>query len=520
MLAGQATAAHTRRMPPQIRWILAAAATVLLLSSIGIVILARNWPFRRQALIDVFQERTLRTVTIGKFHQTWFPPGCVAEDIAFLHRVHKSKPPLITVQKLEIRGSYWGLFTVPKQIPEVRVTRMHLLVPPKNGKSAGVMPLTDSHQGTPLVIGKIVADGALLEFEHANPNKEPYQIALHKLALHDVGAKGPMHYFATLAIETPPGEIRSRGNFGPWNAEDPGATPVNGAYSFEKANLGVSKLVSGMLSSQGRFEGELDTIRAQGSAEVPDFHVKESAHSTRLATDYQAVVNGTDGDTFLDNVIGKFGRTAVAVKGSVAGEAGEKGKTTTLDLAIRHGRIEDLFSLFILETKSPITGSAAMRAKVVLPPGKEDFLRKLRMDGDFGIGDSQFTKQSTQQMLNRLSESARGMNKKEQEEDPETVLSDLKGHFSCRNGVATLTNLTFGISGGTASLHGTYDLITYQYNLRGKLWTKGDISQTQSGFKSFMLKVIQPFLKKKQSTKEVPIKITGDYHHPQLALDF
>jgi hypothetical protein len=71
-----------------------------------IAIIAMNWPFTQRAVIDVLQQRSLRAVTIGRFDRTYFPPGCIAEDVRFLHRKHREKPPLITVRKLVLATNY------------------------------------------------------------------------------------------------------------------------------------------------------------------------------------------------------------------------------------------------------------------------------------------------------------------------------------------------------------------------------------------------------------------------------
>jgi hypothetical protein len=39
------------------------------------IILALNWPFQKQDLIDILQERSGRSVTIGRFERTYFPPA-------------------------------------------------------------------------------------------------------------------------------------------------------------------------------------------------------------------------------------------------------------------------------------------------------------------------------------------------------------------------------------------------------------------------------------------------------------
>ena len=72
-----------------------------------------------------------------------------------------------------------------------------------------------------------------------------------------------MKYDATLTNAKPPGEIQSNGTFGPWNAAEPGDTPLTGEYRFEKADLSVFAGIAGILRSTGRFTGSLSSIAAR-----------------------------------------------------------------------------------------------------------------------------------------------------------------------------------------------------------------------------------------------------------------
>ena len=82
------------------RWILVSAAVVALAVMLGALLLALNWPFTQTAVTKTLEDRFARDVKIRKFRSTYFPPGCVAEGIEFLHRKRKDLPPLITVQTL------------------------------------------------------------------------------------------------------------------------------------------------------------------------------------------------------------------------------------------------------------------------------------------------------------------------------------------------------------------------------------------------------------------------------------
>ncbi len=499
-------------------WILGALAVVACLV-IYATVLILNWPFTEQAVIDVLQERSVRSVTIDHFRRTYWPPGCVAEGISFLHRQHKNKPPLITIRKLVIQGSYARLLTVSRSLSKVVVVGMHVTVPPKqpDGKPNPIMPLTQSNSGPSIVIGRVIADGAILDFLPGDPKKQMFRVTIDRLALDGVGNNRALSYEARLNNKVPTGKITSRGVFGPWNADDPASTPVSGSYQYENANLGVFKAISGTLSAKGKFSGNLGHIEVTGSTDVPNFHLADTSHTRQLTAEFQAAVDATDGNTTLEIVTAHFGQTTVLFKGGVIGQLGENGKTVSLDMYTANGRIEDLLNLFIAARNPPMTGSVSFRAHVEVPPAAEEFVKKMKLTGEFGVDAGRFTDKDTQGTINRLSDGSKKM--KAQQEDAETVLSDLKGHVAAKDGIATLSNLSFAVPGATAQMHGTYGLVDpYAVNLHGQLLTHRP-SDATTGFKSFLLKTMTPFLKKKDGEKVVPFKITGNYQKIEMGLD-
>jgi hypothetical protein len=503
------------------RWCLIVGAFIAVIFGGATVLLVRSWPFTRQAVTVALQDRFARTVEIRNFRSTYFPPGCIADGISFLHRKQKDLPPLITVRTLIVRASYAGMLGFHKRVGQVQVTGLHVLVPPQsgNGRSGGVMPLTDSSSNDTLAIGEIRADGAVLEFMSSQRDQKPFRLEVHQLILDHVGENGPIFYRATLLNTEPPGEIRSTGQFGPWNSETPGSTAVSGSYSFDNANLGVFEGIAGTLSSRGKFSGTLAHIESEGGADVLNFHVSPSSHAVHLFTEFQAAVDATNGDTHLHNVQSRFQRTTVLSSGDVTGQPGQQGKTVALEVTVKDGRIDDLLRLIAEEKKPSMTGSVSLRARIKVPPGPPGFLRKLDLEGDFGVGRERFTNAAVQVSINRLTQSARGENKKQEAEDPETVLSNLKGHISVKNGIATLSNVSFSAPGTLAQIRGTYNLLDKTMNLQGLLHTNGKLSDTTSGFKALVLKAVGPFLKKRAVTV-VPFTLTGTSTQPIFTLDF
>jgi len=501
------------------RWILVGAAVVALCIASGATLLALNWPFTQTAVTKALEDRFARDVKIRKFRTTYFPPGCVAEGIEFLHRQRKDLPPLITVQTLTIRAGYSGLLRIHKRVNDVQVVGLHVLVPPKSPDAARqTFPLTNSTSGKTLAIGEISTDGAVLEFIPEQPAEDRFILKIDHLTLDHVGESDPVTFHARFSNTEPPGEIRSDGSFGPWNDDDPASTKLSGSFTYEHAKLGVFEGIAGTLSSQGKFSGTVGHIDAEGNISVPDFSVVGSGHVVGLTSTFHVVVDGTNGDTYLTGVESHFGRTTVISQGDVKSRPGQHGKTAMLSMSISHGRIEDLLRLFSGSARPAETGAVRLQTKVELPPGPESFLTRLRLDGELGINSGRFTDRKIQEPLNRLDESARGETKDQQAVDAATVLSNLKGDFSANGGIAKLSKISFTEPGTLAEIDGTYNLVNKKLNLRGVLHTSGKLADTTSGFKSAVLKALGPFIKKKSITV-VPFVITGTSSDPSFALD-
>ena len=104
-------------------------------------------------------------------------------------------------------------------------------------------------------------------------------------------------------------------------------------------------------------------------------------------------------------------------------------------------------------------------------------------------------------------------------EDPQTVLTDLKGNVTLAGGVANFSDLAFGVPGAFARMQGTYNIVNHRIDLHGQMHVDTKISKTSSGMKSFFLTVMDPFFKKKTRGEIVPVHILGTYEKPLFGLD-
>ena len=501
------------------RWIKGAIAGAVV-CLVAAILLALYFPYSKRKVAESLRETLPGTLTVKHFRAIYFPhPGCVVQGLSFRSNSSGSdSPPLVSVQKLTILGSYADLMLRPHHIARIILEGLHIQIPQLgHGKFNG--PSSEQK----ITIGEVVANGTVLEIARSD-GKPPLRFDIHKLSLESIGAGKALSYRVDMQNPEPPGEIRSEGHFGPFNSQSPSQTPLSGKYSFDRANLSAFQGIAGTLVSQGTFTGNVAHINVEGATQVPDFEVSRSKNTGPLATHFQLSVNGTNGDVALDRVNATYAQTEVDAKGSVANTENYRGKFTALDFDVSEGRIQDMLRLFVSGTPTPMSGTTSFRAHVTVPPEGKPFLKEVTLNGDFGIAGGHFEKPATQAKADDLSATARGDKKARQAQQKsanipqENVISDLRGHVALRDGVATFTDLSFKVPGADARLHGTYNLLSEAVDFHGTLKMDAKFSKSAGGIQSAFAKLIDPFVDKKQGSV-VPVVMNGTYAHPHFGLD-
>ncbi len=448
-----------------------------------------------------------------------------AFGLTIRHRGRRDVPPLIKIDKVSVESALANLLR--KHVGAVTLTGLEINVPPDNDKAddhSMAVDVTTSavvssreRGGKDVVIDNLTATGARLVIIPKGKNKLPKVWEIHDLSMESVSFDRRMPFHATLTNAIPPGEIRVIGSFGPWQSGTPGATTLEGTFTFARADLGVFKGISGILSAHGEFGGTLGRLGVHGETDTPDFTVAVGGHPVPLHADYHTTVDGTNGDTLLDRIDASFLKTSLVAKGSVVGTPGKDGRTVTLDLVMDKARIEDVLRLAVKAPKAPMTGAMKMRTKFILPPGDRDVIEKLRLDGQFSIATARFTNIDIQKKVDELSRRSRGT---KVEAGESSVVSDFSGRFKLGGGQLTLETLQFDTPGAQMQLAGSYALRPETLDFRGMLLMDATISETQKGWKRFALKIIDPlFAKRGGGGTELPIKIRGKRSDPSFGLD-
>jgi hypothetical protein len=367
-----------------------------------------------------------------------------------------------------------------------------------------------------LTIDEIVSTAARLVIAPDDPSGVPLVFDIELARLQEFSSFAPARFEARLMNPKPRGEITATGKVGPWQSGDPRTTHVEGDYTLRRADMSVFRGIGGTLDSTGHFGGELAEISVEGSTTMPDFSVETGGHPMPLNTTFAARVDGTNGNTYLTRVSAKLGNSPLEASGEIAGVPGGKGKAIRLHVTTANAELADLIFLVVDARPSPMRGQLVLDARMELPPGDEPVVDALRLRGKFTIRRGQFASDTVQDKVDELSRKGRGQ---PGDASIDNVISEFGGDFSLRNGVLELPSLRFAVRGAEVLLAGSYGLRGESLGFTGHLRLQARVSQTTTGFKSFLLKAIDPFFSKNGAGTELPIKVGGTVSSPEFGLN-
>jgi len=474
--------------------------------------LTRDWVVR--ALSERFNSR----VELESLHVRAFPEmSATGEKLVIYYHNRTDVPPMIRIEQFTFHLGFLGIFRAPRRIHGVHVDDMTITIPPRgqpaSDPSPAPPPTKIKHALPQIVIDQVVCDETHLLLMPKQTGKEPLDFDIHDLILYSVGAGRPFAFRGNLTNAKPVGDIKTNGEFGPWQVNDPGTTPVSGIYTFTDANLDPFPGIAGTLSSTGKYSGLLSSLEVQGVTDTPGFSLDPVGRPVPLHTEFYATVDGTNGDTYLHPVKATLIHSQITANGSVVRVPEKQGHLIVLDVVAPKARLEDLLQLSTKSTKPMMSGLVNLKTKMTLPPGKVKVLDKLLLDGEFDVTDARFTSSDVRDKLASFSRHAQG-----QPDDPDagSAISGLKGKFHLKNSVITFDSLSFTVPGALIQLDGTYALRGEELNFSGELRMDAKLSQLVGGKKGFLLKAVDPFFSKRGAGTVIPITITGTRDSPTL----
>jgi hypothetical protein len=508
-------------------WRLTALAVAVVIGGLAIAIASvvpLSSETARRKVIEALSARLDAEVELAELRFRVLPQfHAEGVGLAIRHRGRRDVPPLISVRRFSAEGNMFGL--LQRHITRVTVDELDIEIPPDRNRdrNAGEDPPASSPSegvsrdvSRTFVIDELVANDARLVIIPRDADKPPKVWSIHDLRMRTLSLDGPMAFEASLENAVPPGAIGTSGSFGPWRREEPGQTPLDGKFTFERADLSVFKGISGILSAIGTFGGTLERIEVHGVTDTPNFTVAAGGHPMPLRATYHAIVDGTNGNTLLEKVDASFLNTSLTARGGVVKKPGANGRTVELDVVMDDARLEDVLLMAIKAPTSPMAGALKLRTRFELPPGDRDVVEKLQLDGAFTIADARFASPHVQTKINELSRRTQGQAAAQKAGQ---VLSHFAGKFTLRAGRLALPHVTFDMPGSAIRLKGQYGLVSEQIDFAGTIFTDASLSEMTTGYKSLLLKPVDLVFKREGGGSAIPIRITGTRSAPAFGLD-
>lgn len=547
-------------------WLAGAVLVALVaLAVAAAVALRRVEPFLRAQIVTALSQHFHARVELDSFHvslvhgleaegkglRIWQP----AQLASVPAPATEASDPMIRLDEFHFRAPLHYRPGKPIEIRTVKLNGLAIHLPPRSrfeqaaaiaANSPGAQPAAPGSSGAAeasspaaapaqskrvsnwmtLAIDSIDCTNAQLVLETSKPGKLPLTFEIAHLKLTNITPSGTMNFDAVLTNPRPKGTITSAGSFGPWQADDPGESPVNGNYRFENADLASFKGIAGILSSTGQYAGTLRNLVVNGETDTPDFRLTHFGSALPLHTRFNAKVDATDGDTWLDSVEATLGRSHFLAQGQIvrltAGPSGnlhDAGHDIALTVTVDKARIEDFLTLVGKSPTPLLTGDVTVKTMLHIPPATAPVQERMTLDGNFRLEQAQFTSTKVQDRIRELSLRGLGHPNELKSAGAEPIDSEMDGQFTMAAGVITLPQLNYNVPGAQIELRGTYGLEGGVLNFTGIAKMQATVSQMVGGWKGFLLKPADRFFKKDGAGTEVPIHIGGTRENPDFGVD-
>jgi hypothetical protein len=493
--------------------IVVVAVAAVLATAVGLI--SANWPYRHRKIKPMLEDVLASQVTFTGYHRIYFPnPGFVATGITMRRKSAPDLPPLGHVDTMVVEGRWSDLFLLRRRVQLLDVTGLHIIVPALGSK--------ENHQefppgsgsdfdGPDTKIERLVIHSSQLDI--MRPSGKPLIFPIKLIQLMNLHKGEAMTYAIDMQNAFPSGHILARGNMGPIHGKTFIATPVSGVFAIAQMNLHDVGEISGKLDVHGRFKGTLQAMEVETNAETKDFAVQDGK-PTPLEGAMSCTLYAENADMAIHSIVLHLGASTVQAQGTIKGSP----KATNLDIRVDRGRVEDVMRPF-LHREVPISGPVTLHSHAYLGPPGIGFVARLRLNGSFSVPAGRVTDRQVEKNLSDFSRRAQGKqkpgngNQKKRESRSSDVLSSIAAPAKIENGVVSTPRLRFQVPGAQATLAGTYRLHNDEAHLTGDLKMDTDISHTARGFKTFLLKPLAPFFRKKNAGADVPIAVTGTPGH-------
>lgn len=502
--------------------------TMILAAAVGIVFLIVSAfgafyfaPKLKGEMESLLSDRTGRLVRIESFDWAFWPVLQFKGRGLSIGSSENREGLFVYVEKLTVKAGFRGLLASPRKIEMIELDESLIRIPPRRRPTdvslkPAALVSQDLHSPTsPVILERLVLTTSAVEILPREIQKPSRIIRIQKFAMDGVALGKSSPFEASLLYPHPKGDVLVQGEFGPFDRNEPIQTPISGNYLFEKADLSTFREIGGILTSDGRFEGDLGENHIEGQAQIPDFQLTKAENIVPM--DVKFVVDRNAGEVYLREVDTEFLQTRLTVTGQIVAPPTGAGRVVELKVAGEQARVEDLLRIALKGERPPLIGPIQLNTSVTVPPGPGRVLQRMIVTGDFLIKEGEFTDKGFQEKLAQISRL--GRSDQSQSEDDRTF-SNLNGEFLLEKGIINFSELNFGVPGLLVSLSGNYELESEQMDFEGRVEMERSVSEMTSGRLSRWLRIVDPLLRRGDAGTSVPIRIKGNRNRPSVSLDF
>jgi len=398
---------------------------------------------------------------------------------------------------------------IPWHIQRLILSGLSLRIPtvPSTGIGAPMRTVT---------VDEIVAERAQVDIFPSEGQATPLHFELTELRVNNFNPGSAADFSALITSSDLRAEIQVSGRLGAWNSPSPSLTPLQGTYKMQRCDLSTVPGLKGILSAQGRLGGVLQRIEIAGTADAAQFSLSSSGRPEPLHASFEAAVDASNDTGSIQNLKGTLGTSSFTGNGFALNVQDDRIRDIAVDLSVDNGRLEDILPLAVKSATSPMGGALRVRANLEIPPGKQDILNRLSLNGDFTATNARF---SSVDLRERLRNVSRKPEEHLNDQPSGSPLTGIQGHLLLNNGVAEFSDLVFDLEGVSAHLNGSYQLASERLDLHGQLWMAATLSQTATGATASFPKTVESFFRSKHGGSVVPIKVTGTRADPEFAID-
>ena len=508
-------------MSRRARIITAVLVGLVIAGSIGVGFSVRSLEPRLREWVTSTLSRSLQSdVSLESIHLSWLPLRLHARGLTVRHHGRTDVPPLIVVSSfsVDLRPTELWSYT----LEHVALEGLEINFPPKDDSGKRPLPslpdggAEEQEEKDGLFVKRLTASNTRLSIIPRQKDKNPKVWDIFELDMRNLGGAEPATFTAALVNPLPYGKIESQGTFGPWNSDEPSASPITGEYTFA-ADLGTIEGLGGDLNAVGTMSGTIEHIKTTGETRTQQFRLTElQGRALPLQTSYDATVDGTRGDVVLHRVDVQLGKSHFHAKGTVEGTRGVKGKRIVVNVKSENADLAELLRFVTDAAKAPASGQLVIDAAFDLPQGKQPVLQRVELEGSIHASGVQFSNDGVQDKIDELSRRAQG---RPADASIDDVASEMATSFTMRDGMLTYSGLSFNVTGALVRLDGTHSLRTRSVNLAGVVLLNATVSQTQTGLKRWLLKPFDPLFRKNQAGTRLVITVEGTQDQPKVALD-